>query len=248
MARSFGSMPTARIAPRAAGVRDGGVERFDSRPPASHLPPVTRFQGTAALGDLAPSTVDAEILAAIAGTKAGDERATRQLLESIAPWVRRTCTAVMGPGHPDLEDTLQECLCAILKALPSYRSEGNPRHYVAKIAMRIAIANRRSSAARWKRHASFVEAQAVEQPAAGADEWSIKEVELVRRILDHLTDIQGEALFLRIVLGFSVEEIAAMTGVSPNTVKTRLRLGKNALRSDDRKAPFWRSWLSERRG
>jgi RNA polymerase sigma-70 factor (ECF subfamily) len=45
-----------------------------------------------------------------------------------------------------------------------------------------------------------------------------------------LRPIQAETLIMRIVLGFSVEEIAASTDVSVNTVKTRLRLGKNALR------------------
>jgi DNA-directed RNA polymerase specialized sigma24 family protein len=31
------------------------------------------------------------------------------------------------------------------------------------------------------------------------------------------------------VLGFSVDEAAALTKVSPNTVKTRIRLGKRRL-------------------
>ena len=35
---------------------------------------------------------------------------------------------------------------------------------------------------------------------------------------------------MRVVLGFTVEEIALATDVSVNTVKTRLRLGKNTLR------------------
>jgi len=48
-------------------------------------------------------------------------------------------------------------------------------------------------------------------------------------------------------LGFSVEEIARTTGVSQNTVKTRLRLGKDALRKDLRRSPFWRRWLAEKR-
>jgi DNA-directed RNA polymerase specialized sigma24 family protein len=35
---------------------------------------------------------------------------------------------------------------------------------------------------------------------------------------------------MRVVLGFTVEEIAHATDVSVNTVKTRLRLGKKSLR------------------
>jgi DNA-directed RNA polymerase specialized sigma24 family protein len=37
-------------------------------------------------------------------------------------------------------------------------------------------------------------------------------------------------LRLRLMLGHSIDEIASITGVSVNTVKTRLRLGKNRLR------------------
>jgi DNA-directed RNA polymerase specialized sigma24 family protein len=35
---------------------------------------------------------------------------------------------------------------------------------------------------------------------------------------------------MRVVIGLSIEEIAEATEVSVNTVKTRLRLGKNTLR------------------
>ncbi|MES1172413.1 MAG: sigma-70 family RNA polymerase sigma factor [Bacteroidota bacterium] len=187
------------------------------------------------------------IPATVRGARNGDPRAVRDFLEGIAPWVRRTCVAVLGPSHADLEDTMQESLFAALKALPSYRFEGDIRHYVTKISMRIAIANRRSSAARWQQHASIAAEQAAERPLAVRETWTAQELELVRRILDQLTGVQSEALFLRIVLGFSVEEIGAMTGVSPNTVKTRLRLGKNALRGDGKKLPFWRTWLAEKR-
>lgn len=191
---------------------------------------------------------DDAIFGVVPGAIAGEAIAIRRFLEGIAPWVRRTCVAVLGSSHSELEDSIQECLVSALKALPGYRYEGHLRPYVAKIALRIAIANRRSWIAWKQRHASIAEAQAAENVAPGDSEWSAKDVALVRRILDQVPGVQSEALFMRIVLGFSVDEIAAMTGVSPNTVKTRLRLGKNSLRGDGRTPPFWRSWLSEKLG
>lgn len=189
------------------------------------------------------------LLAAIYEAKEGYSEGTRCFLEAIAPWVRKTCVGVLGAGHPDLDDTLQDCLLASVKALRNYRFDGDVRHYVTKIALRIAINARRTSAARWRRQdslrseAPWADGDAVSAAPAA---WSTSEVDLVRRILDHLSSVQSEAVLMRIVLGFSIEEIANMTGVSQNTVKTRIRLGKNALRKDLRKTSFWRRWISER--
>jgi RNA polymerase sigma-70 factor (ECF subfamily) len=144
-----------------------------------------------------------------------------------------------------LDDTIQECLFAAVKALQSYRFDGNIRHYVTKISLRIAIAVKRTNAARSQRQDLLRQ----EQPGEGsvAEEWSTDEVDMVRGILEHLSGVQSEAVLMRIVLGFSVDEIATMTGVTRNTVKTRLRLGKNALRKGLRRTPFWRQWIMEKR-
>jgi DNA-directed RNA polymerase specialized sigma24 family protein len=49
-------------------------------------------------------------------------------------------------------------------------------------------------------------------------------------IVRKLRRSQVEAVLLRFFLGCSVEEIASITGVPPNTAKTRLRTGKDKLR------------------
>jgi RNA polymerase sigma-70 factor (ECF subfamily) len=186
-------------------------------------------------------------LAAVCEAKAGHPDGVRKFLSVIAPWVRRTCTGVLGAGHPDLDDTMQECLFAAVKALGKYRFEGDIRHYVTKITLRIAISARKSSAARWRREDALAAEAIGEQVESVSRTWTSDEVDLIRRILDRLSGVQSEAMLMRIVLGFSVEEIARTTGVSQNTVKTRLRLGKDALRKDLRRSPFWRRWLAEKR-
>ena len=52
----------------------------------------------------------------------------------------------------------------------------------------------------------------------------------LERVLAKLPREQSEALTLRIMLDFSMNEIASICDVPLNTVKTRLRLGKDALR------------------
>jgi DNA-directed RNA polymerase specialized sigma24 family protein len=53
---------------------------------------------------------------------------------------------------------------------------------------------------------------------------------LVRQLLDELPDVIAEALASHFILGYTVDEIAAASGVPANTVWSRLRLGKQALR------------------
>ena len=52
----------------------------------------------------------------------------------------------------------------------------------------------------------------------------------VREYLDELPEAQRHAVILHHALGHSVDEIAAATGVSADTVKGRLKLGTAALR------------------
>jgi RNA polymerase sigma-70 factor (ECF subfamily) len=51
------------------------------------------------------------------------------------------------------------------------------------------------------------------------------------RILDQLSPPHRAVLLLHFVEDFSIEEIAAITGVRPGTVKSRLHYAKDALRS-----------------
>jgi RNA polymerase sigma-70 factor (ECF subfamily) len=159
-----------------------------------------------------------------------DPGAVRRFLTRIAPTIRRVCRGAMGRDHPDLEDAIQDCLFETMRALPRYRFEGNVIHYVAKISIRLAIAARRRGTAR----SGKLQALDEQPPAADLQHESsgagIEISELVRQIVSNLSRNQAETLILRMLLGFSIEEIASITAVPINTVKTRLRLGKKTLR------------------
>jgi RNA polymerase sigma-70 factor (ECF subfamily) len=133
----------------------------------------------------------------------------------------------MGRDNPELEDAIQDCLIEIARALPQFRFEGKASHYVTKIAMRRAIACRQQARDRSKQQ-STLEPSAL--PAAPFDAAQDARADLVRNLLDALNEEQAKALLLHVMLGHSTEEIAAITGVSANTVKSRLRLGKEQLR------------------
>lgn len=53
----------------------------------------------------------------------------------------------------------------------------------------------------------------------------------MRELMTKIPHEQAEAVALRIVLGWSLPEVAEATGAPLNTVRSRLRLAKNALRA-----------------
>ncbi len=139
--------------------------------------------------------------------------------------MRRTCRGVLGGDHADLEDAVQDCLLEILRALPNYRFQGDFLHYANKISLRVAILTRRRGAQRRLRFETLD--TFVAEPATAPVE--LDRARQLRRVLRRLPTAQAEALSLHFMLGFSVDEAAKMTRVSPNTVKTRIRLGKQRL-------------------
>jgi RNA polymerase sigma-70 factor (ECF subfamily) len=172
-------------------------------------------------------------LTALAREALGQEpEKVRRFLEAIAPTVRRTCRGVLGYAHPDLEDAIQESLMDLVRALPHYRFEADVSHYAARIALRVAIAERSKDRDRVQHLRLFHQSHASRPPSMDAPS-AVSNVEcsrLVSLIIRKLKRSQAEAVLLRFFLGCSVEEVAATTGVSLNTVKTRLRLGKDKLR------------------
>jgi len=157
----------------------------------------------------------------------GDPTALRSFLGAVVPIVRRVCRGVMGPGNPELEDAIQDCLIEVARALPQFRFEGRASHYVTKIALRRAIACRQRARA-LSQQRSTLEFSAL--PATTFDPALEARADLVRNLLDALNEDQAKALLLYVMLGHSTEEIAVITGVPAGTVKTRLRLGKEQLR------------------
>lgn len=155
-----------------------------------------------------------------------------RLVESLLPAVRRTCAGVLGNQHEELEDALQDCLLEILRALPNYRFQGDFLHYANKISLRVSMLVRRRARERKLRFDPLeVVEEAIALPASEQDRG--RQLERVLRRLPHA---QAEAITLHFVEGFSVDEAAKLTQVSPNTVKTRIRLGKRSLR---RKLRAW---------
>jgi RNA polymerase sigma-70 factor (ECF subfamily) len=157
----------------------------------------------------------------------GNHFALKQFLQAITPQVRSICRAVMGRDHAELEDAIQECVLDVARALPRFRFGADVSHYVARIATRRAINVRQRSRTRLQRHVAM---SSCAVPVMTFGDGVEVRANLVRDLLDELGEPQSTVLRLRLMLGHSIGEIARITGVSVNTVKTRLRLGKGYLR------------------
>lgn len=158
----------------------------------------------------------------------GDVRATRKLLEVVAPRVARVVRAVMGSYHPDVDDAAQLALIGFVQALPSFRGECDPSQFAARIAVRTAGAVRRRTRARTGAEDRGVDVDGLESPPEEIE--AARRREAIRSLLDALPEEQGEVLVLRIMLGWALKEIADTTGAPLNTVRSRLRLAKEAVR------------------
>lgn len=163
----------------------------------------------------------------------GDFAAMSKLLRAVGPKLVAVVRAILGAGHPDLDDVVQQTLIGFVQGLPSFRGECDPTGYGRVIAVRTAIAVRKRGRVHNARHDASADADAMPtmQASPGEDISAHRRKNLIRGLLDELPPEQGEALAMRVVLGCSLEEIALESGVPVNTVRSRLRLGKERLRA-----------------
>ena len=137
---------------------------------------------------------------------------------------------VLGPSHSEVEDVLQEALVGLLHALPRFRGDSTTRHFACRIATLSALKARRRRGGAPADPGPDVD----EDCWAGADphDWALASCrrQILRRLLDELPGPQAEAMVLHCVAGLSVEEISVAVQCPPETVRSRLRRAKEALR------------------
>lgn len=164
----------------------------------------------------------------------GDRAAMRALLRALGPRLLRVVRGVLGSGHPELEDVLQEAMLAVVRALDAFRGEGEVEGYAVRITLRAAIAARRRHRARTAPVSPLEEAEPdlpTTSEAPQSDEaLAGRRRSILRSLLDELPEAQAEALVLRTILGMSLAETAEVSRVPENTVRSRMRLAREALR------------------
>jgi RNA polymerase sigma factor (sigma-70 family) len=164
----------------------------------------------------------------------GDAGAMRSLLAALAPVVMRAARRLLGRGHPDVDDVAQQALVGVIERLPGFRGESSLGHFAERIAVYRALTARRDERFRQRLAAEAADADVddggdPESPFAIAA--SRARLALLREALDAVSPPQAEALALHFLFDRTIAEIAAMTDSAEETVRSRLRLGKQALRT-----------------
>jgi RNA polymerase sigma factor (sigma-70 family) len=164
---------------------------------------------------------------------AGDLAATQELLAYVWPTLTRVASGVLGAGHADLDDAVQQSMIALVRALPAFRGECHPAGYASRITLRVALRVRKGSKRDANRRESLNQLSPTEEHAPAVSEAALgaRRRELLRELLEDLPEEQAEALTLRVVMGWSLEEVARASGAPVNTVRSRVRLAKEALRA-----------------
>jgi RNA polymerase sigma-70 factor (ECF subfamily) len=156
----------------------------------------------------------------------GDEAAFEELLRRHGPRLLLFTQRMMQSSPESVPDVVQEIWIAIYRALPRLLDVSKFRPWAFRIARdRIYREYRRRQ---WPVQ-SVDEAQLAEA-AEPAETDSAIDLEAVHRCLELLSPEHREALVLRFFEAMSYEEIAAITGSTVGTVRSRIHYAKVALK------------------
>ncbi len=165
---------------------------------------------------------------------AGDRRAAHALLLKVGPAMLRAVRRVLARRTVDVEDVVQEAMQALVDALPGFRGQCTVLHFAWRVAVLTALANRRrlDLRAQWAAESTdAVEVEEAAQAPALADAALLRgRREALSALLDELPPDQAEVLVLHAAYGFTIEELAGAVGRPIETIRSRLRLAKRALR------------------
>jgi RNA polymerase sigma factor (sigma-70 family) len=160
--------------------------------------------------------MDGETLAGVAREAvAGDATALARLLDELEPLVVRTTRLIVGPGTPQAEDAAQEALVDLARGITGLRDPGAVLAWAGRIATRRAL-----RAARWERLRRRRERElSWALPSPGPDH---ERRAALGRAFDRLPPRRRATAVLRLYLGLSEAETAAMLGTSVGAVKSQL--------------------------
>ncbi|MDP9069979.1 MAG: sigma-70 family RNA polymerase sigma factor [Actinomycetota bacterium] len=171
---------------------------------------------------------DAHLLGGIA---AGDEAALEQAYERYAAEIfasarRKLCNARLA------EDVVQHVFIALWDHPERFDpARGSLRGYLLMLANCHSIDLIRSESAR--RHRETIDGMAVAETEDDPQALFLgaQEVDNLRRAIDLLSEREREAIELAFFQGYTYREVAILLDQPEGTVKSRIRLGLNRLRS-----------------
>jgi RNA polymerase sigma-70 factor (ECF subfamily) len=158
---------------------------------------------------------DRELVRAV---QSGDERAYVKLYREYAAGVSLTCRRILGDG-PDAEDAAQETFLRAYVSIGRMAGEYQLGGWLRRIATNICFDHLR---ARSRRPPIFDVGDAHEVPDPRRLDRSVEQRMSIKGTLSEMRPLHGEALYLRLVEGLSLPEMARRLDISPAQVKSLL--------------------------
>ncbi len=159
----------------------------------------------------------------------GDRAAAGALVRALLPRVRNLVRYLVY-RDAEVDDLAQDALIAVLGGLGTFRGEGSFAAWTDRVVVRSTFAGirkRRADQAATTPH----DEDMPDEASVGGDEFLARREAV--RALDRLPPEQRGVIVMHHVLEMTVPEIADELRVSPETVRSRLRLGKARLRPRD---------------
>ncbi len=170
--------------------------------------------------------------------QASDQIAFCEIVERYQSRVFSTIYRVLRDSN-DAEDIAQEVFAKAFLSIGQYKHQGSLLSWLYRITVNVCYEHLR----RKRNKPLLYEADLAENDsrvpgarsdAPGADR-AVADRDLALKLLSHVSERERSLLLLREVEGYSIEELARISGVNANTLKVILfRARKKLLRAADR--------------
>jgi RNA polymerase sigma-70 factor (ECF subfamily) len=172
-----------------------------------------------------PTTEDLALMRRVAQRDAASEQ---QLVDRVLGRVRRRAWALTR-SREDADDATQAAMLEILRSAATYSGVGSLEGWCERIAIRTTVRMQRRRQRNQAPLDPSVAPDSIER-AGVVDAMHERIPGEVFEYLRALSDERRDAIVMRHVWDYSIDEIAEATGVSRNTVKDRLRCALEQLR------------------
>jgi RNA polymerase sigma-70 factor, ECF subfamily len=198
--------------------------------PRSSSPALTVVAGSGpAAGVPRPSESDDAIVAAV---RRGDAAVAAEFYWRITPVVERTVRRLFGKADCDAEDVVQIALVQIIESLSSYRGECPLDAWVAAVSANVVYKHIRRRRLERRIFEDALDAPEAAAPSSSGGVHRMLVRDATRRISEHLAAMRPDrswTFLLHDVCGYSLEEIAQMSGISVAAAQSRLVRGRHEV-------------------
>jgi len=178
--------------------------------------------------------------------EAGSRAAQRDLVARLLDRVRTTVRYISADDR-DQDDWVQLALMEILRSAGAFKAESSLETWADRITIRTTM--RHLKRRRWREQVVMLDPEVrPKDDNEPLDEAGV--IQMRRRLarcLGALSPDRRTTVLLRLVHGYSLEEIAEMTDTPVNTVRDRLQVGRKKLRDKIVRDPVLKYWAFERK-